>query len=76
VASLKQEYAILKSLAIPEVANAIALEPVGNGLALIMEDGAGEPVDAIARQRDFGIPEFLRLALTIARAVAAIHDRA
>ena len=75
IESLKREHEVLRLLAIPEVANAIALERVGNGIALVLEDSGGEPLDAIVGRGDLGIVEFLRLAIAVARAVEAIHAK-
>ncbi len=74
-AALKREYAVLKSLDIPEVVRAVALEAEGASLALILEDSDGEPVSAIAQRPGFGVTEFLRLAIAIGRAVAAVHQK-
>jgi predicted ATPase/signal transduction histidine kinase len=75
IEGLKHEYAMLRHLAIPEVANALALEEVGNGLALVLEDAGAEPVDGVARRSGFGGAELLRLMIGIARAVHAIHRK-
>jgi predicted ATPase/signal transduction histidine kinase/CheY-like chemotaxis protein len=73
LARLRREYAVLRSLDIPQVARPLGLEPDGHRLALILEYVDGEPVDVVAARDGFGTVDFVRLALEVARAVDAFH---
>lgn len=72
---LRHEYATLTRLAMVEVARALTLEPAGNGLALVLEDSRGEPVEAIAGREGLATADLLRLFIGIARAVRAVHAK-
>ena len=75
ISGLRREYETLKYLAIPEVPQAIALEQTAGDIALILKDSAGESVDSVIRENSRQTAHFLRIAILIARAVQAIHQK-
>ena len=71
---LRQEYALLQSLDVPEILHPLALLEDGPRLALVLEPFAGEGLEAVlARQPRFAVPETLTLARQLACALAALH---
>jgi serine/threonine protein kinase len=71
---LRQEYALLQSLDVPEILHPLALLEEGPHLALVLEPFAAEGLDAVlARQPNLSLTVALTMALQAARALAALH---
>src|SRR4051812_34609808 len=71
---LRQEYALLQTLDVPEILKPLALIEDGARSALVLEPFAGEGLDAmLAHSPPLSLPVVLTLALQAARALAAIH---
>src|SRR5262245_50825251 len=66
IARLRHEFVIAQQIDAPGVVKALGLEPHGRGLALILEDFGGRPLDEILRE---GRPD-LKTALDIASGLA------
>src|SRR5690349_11431258 len=71
---LRREFGILQEIKrVPGVVRAYALEKVGRGLALVMEDlGASSLRDLTVRQK-LDLPAALRLAIALAETLEAVH---
>ncbi len=75
IARMRHEYALLREQDSPMIVRVHELFEHGAVLALIMEDLGGVALSQLLRAREFTIEEGVDLALRLARAVAAIHDR-
>ena len=75
LAQLRREYETLRAIDLPGVIKAHALEPHGNGLALIMADTGGVPLSAVLRGRPLPLRLALEIALSVARTLAELHQR-
>ena len=73
VAKLRREHSILRLLDLPGVARTLGLEKWGNGLALVLEDGGGEPLDTIIGTGALSLESCLRIAISLSRVVDSIH---
>jgi predicted ATPase/GAF domain-containing protein/signal transduction histidine kinase len=73
VGRLRQEHAILEALDIPTVAKAYALERVGNGLGLVLEDAGERSLDTLVGAAHLDMRSFLELARSLASVVESIH---
>ena len=74
LARLRREFDLLRGIDAPEVVEAIALEPIGNTVALIERDAGPESLEALVRRAPLPIDELLRVAIAMTRAVEVIHD--
>lgn len=74
LARLKHEYEVLGRLAITGVSRAYALEKTQNGLALILEDFAGQPLSDCIGTAHLDLATFLEYAVKMATIVGAMHD--
>ncbi|MCB9749019.1 MAG: AAA family ATPase [Myxococcales bacterium] len=75
VARLRREHEILNRFDDDNVVRAYALEPCGNGLALVLEDFGGRSLRHIAKEGRVFIRQFLEYALRICDALAIVHGR-
>ncbi|MDI3285478.1 AAA family ATPase [Polyangium sp. 15x6] len=73
IAKLRHEYAILKSLHIPGILTAYGLERLSNGLALVMEDRGGEPLDTILEEKRLDVGTALHIASAVAGILDSLH---
>lgn len=73
LARLRHEHSILRSLPISGVVQPVALEPCGNGLALVMEDVGESSLDSILRAGPVDVEYGLRIAVALAEALESIH---
>ncbi len=73
VALLRHEYAILQSLELPCVPNALGLVPCRNGLAVVMSDSAKRPLTERMRRGRQDLGAALRIGGAIARALDQVH---
>ena len=75
VARLRHEHAILQELPLEGVLQIRGIEVWEGGLALVLEAFDGQPLDEVARGRRLGTREALRIAASVAGALAEIHRR-
>ncbi len=73
LARLRHEYALLRSLELPQVVRAHALEPFGRGLALIIDDAGELSLDMLIRDGRVELKQGLEIAISIAELVASLH---
>jgi hypothetical protein len=74
VIGLRHEYALLKSLDVPEIVKPVTLCEDGAHSVLVLEPFAGESLDAVlARQQRIALPTALIMARQLVRALAALH---
>src|SRR5690349_15185995 len=72
---LEHEYSILRSIESPYVARALGLERSGNTLALVLEDAGDTSLESLVRDPALTLERALGVAVTLAGAVASIHER-
>ena len=72
---LEHEYSILRSIESPYVARALGLERSGNTLALVLEDAGDASLESLIRDPELPLERALAVSVTLASAVAAIHER-
>ncbi len=76
LARLRHEHAILMWLSeLPSVVKAPALEKCGNGLALVLEDAGQRSVKTLIESGSLNLRQRLELAVQMAGAVEALHQR-
>lgn len=75
IAKMRHEYALLREQDSPMIVRVHELLEHGSVLALIMADHGGVALSQLLRAREFTLDEGLGLALGLAGAVAAVHDR-
>jgi predicted ATPase/serine phosphatase RsbU (regulator of sigma subunit) len=75
LARLRHEHHLLAGLDLPGVVKAYALEPVGNSLALVMSDAGDASLDKAIRSAELPLARSLRIAITLARVIAEMHDK-
>lgn len=73
VARLRYEYTLLKSLEAPGVARALALEPAGNGFALVLEDVGERSLDRVIHAERLPLETLLRVAVSMASTLETIQ---
>lgn len=73
LARLQHEYAILRSLAVPGVVAAHALEHHGDRLALVLASPPGEPLDTVLRAGRLPVREALAIAAAVADILVGVH---
>jgi predicted ATPase/class 3 adenylate cyclase/GAF domain-containing protein len=73
-AQLRREFRVARQLRAPGIIDVYALEPWGNGLALVQEDFGGMSLAGQAQQ-DAGVPldTFFAIAVPITRVLAHVH---
>ena len=73
-ACFRREYLLLQSLNVPEIAKPIALVDEGGYLAMVVEDFAGESLDAVfANDRRMDLPTSLAIASHLSHAMMGMH---
>jgi predicted ATPase/GAF domain-containing protein len=72
---LRHEYAILRHLKIPGVANVIALERHKGNLAIIFEDLPGRVLSDILAKQKLDISTTLSIAAAVADTLGSLHER-
>ncbi|MEZ4450557.1 MAG: ATP-binding sensor histidine kinase [Nannocystaceae bacterium] len=75
LARLRREFEILSRFDDDAVVRVIALERIGGGLALVLEDFGGTTLRELIRGEGLDVAIFLRLAIRLADAVALVHQR-
>src|SRR4051812_24598977 len=65
IARLRHEYVISREIDAPGVVKAYALEKVGHGLALILEDFGGRPLDELLRAGGLELGAALEIASSL-----------
>lgn len=73
LATLRQEYLLLRSIDIIGVVKTFGLERYGNGLALILEDLRGQTLAALARSQQLSLEQKLQIAIQIVEVLKSIH---
>src|ERR1700720_1761331 len=71
---LEHEYALRGELDAAWAARPLALSRCDGRLVLVLEDPGGEPLDR-RLGRPLDIPEFLHIAIPLARALCQVHER-
>lgn len=61
----RNQYAISKNLPFPGIVRSLSLERLGNGYALVMEDGGGVSLDRYCQQHSLELTEVLEIALQL-----------
>jgi len=74
LARLRNEFSILRALPDAHVARAVALEPCGNKLALILERIPARPLSARIQPGGMDIESVLRMGLALARLLGVVHQ--
>src|SRR5258707_8299863 len=74
VERLEHEYALKAELDADWAARSVALTRYKDRLTLVLEDPGGAPVDRLLG-RPLGVPQFLRIAIPLARALRKMHER-
>lgn len=74
LARLSHEYQILKSISLPSIVKAHALEKYGNGLGLILEQLKGESLSELMAARRLDLPVILRIAVSLAETLGFLHQ--
>lgn len=74
LAKLQHEYTLLRSLDIPGVIKAYALEKYGNGLALIVQGIDAQPLSRRIAEGALAIPTALTVALRLAEILESLHE--
>jgi predicted ATPase len=72
LARFRNQFALLRSLDSPHVVSALALEPSGNGLALVMDDLGDRSARSLVGER-LSLKPFLTVAVAMAGALEGIH---
>ena len=73
-AALRREYELLRTLDIPGVAVAIALESYRDRVALVLEDVGGTPLKTLVARGPLGLEAFFEVALPLIAAIGRIHE--
>lgn len=74
-AHFRREYELTRRCEGPGVVKALALEPLEDGLAMVLEDSGGQSLDLLLGQAPLPLAQFLELATRLAEAVSWIHQR-
>src|ERR1700676_3083579 len=74
VARLEHEYALKAELDADWAARPVALTHYNGGMALVLEDPGGVPVDRLLG-RPLDVSHFLRIAIPLAGALRRVHER-
>ncbi|HRI53847.1 MAG TPA: protein kinase, partial [Pseudomonadota bacterium] len=72
---LRHEFGMLRELALPGLAQAYALEPCGNSLALVLESLPGRPLSELLAAGPLDLSTALRTAAALAGIIDTIHRR-
>ncbi|HGG56753.1 MAG TPA: hypothetical protein ENK31_03030, partial [Nannocystis exedens] len=75
IARLRREFEILSRFDDDSVVRAIALERIGNSLALVLEDFGGTSLASLIGGEGLDLAIFLRLAIHLAEALALVHSK-
>lgn len=73
LARLRREYETTKNLPLEGIPRPLALEPHGNGLALVLEDSGSQPLQSFFQNNLVDVPLFLKLALDMTEIVGQLH---
>ncbi|XYH98616.1 AAA family ATPase [Sorangium sp. So ce1128] len=74
LAKLRHEYAILQDLSLAGVVKTYGIEKDGSRLALLLEDFGGSPLDIVLKTRSLDLRSTLKIAASVADALASIHQ--
>lgn len=74
-AKLELEHGLLASIDLSGVVKALSLERLENGPAIVLEDFGGAPLNALIASGQLDLPASLRVALSIAKTLAELHER-
>ncbi|MBI1891239.1 MAG: AAA family ATPase [Burkholderiales bacterium] len=72
-APLQREYALLQSLHVTGVIKPIALIDAPDRTAMVLENFAGTPLEAVLRQQRLSLPVCLSIARNLAQALTGLH---
>ncbi|MCY1059488.1 AAA family ATPase [Nannocystis sp. SCPEA4] len=71
--ALRQEFAVLRSLDLPGVIKAHALEAIGDELALVLEDGGGRSLDVLFHAGALDLGTVLAIGVEVAGILDLLH---
>ncbi|MBD2772891.1 hybrid sensor histidine kinase/response regulator [Iningainema tapete] len=74
ITRLRHEYKILQQLDIEGVVKPLALKSYQNGLALILSDFGGEPLNNFITNQNFNLSNFLPIAIQLSSTLAQLHQ--
>jgi PAS domain S-box-containing protein len=74
VEQLEHEYALKEELDADWSVRPVALTRYNRGMALVLEDPGGEPLDGLLG-RPLDVSRFLRIAIPVAKALRQVHER-
>jgi len=74
IARIRHEYQILHSLNIPGIIKPIELKPYEHGLALILEDFGGQPLQQYITSQKTNLINFIQIASQLAQIVGELHQ--
>jgi predicted ATPase/GAF domain-containing protein/anti-anti-sigma regulatory factor/tRNA A-37 threonylcarbamoyl transferase component Bud32 len=74
-ARVRHEYLICRDLDASGAVRAYALEGVGQGLALVLEDFGGQPLSDLLRAGRLDLEKALQIAAALADALGAVHEQ-
>ena len=74
IARIRHEYQILHSLNIPGIIKPIELKPYEHGLALILEDFGGQPLQQYINSQKTNLINFLQIASQLAQILGELHQ--
>jgi predicted ATPase/serine phosphatase RsbU (regulator of sigma subunit)/tRNA A-37 threonylcarbamoyl transferase component Bud32 len=75
ISRLRHEYAVLKSLDVPNVMKPLGFERVGNGVALIMDAFEGASLASLIRERKVSLELLLKIGSAISSTLSALHRK-
>ncbi len=74
IARLRHEFRILESLDGPGIIKPVALETYQNGLALVLEEFGGIPLQQFLQKTSLSLDKFLNIAIQLASTLAELHQ--
>jgi len=75
IAAFRREYEMLRSVDLPGVVRAHALERVDSRWMIVCEDFGGESLSRLGLAGKMSLPRFTALALSLAETLGALHQR-
>lgn len=74
ITCLREEFRLLENLDSPGIIKPLALETCHNGLALVLENFGGIPLQQFLQQTALQLQEFLNIAIQLTAALAELHQ--
>ncbi|BAZ71152.1 serine/threonine protein kinase (plasmid) [Fischerella sp. NIES-4106] len=73
IASLEQEYRLIKTIECQGIIKPYKLEKYQNSLALVLEDFAGQPLSSLLQYTQISVRDFLIIAIALTETLIQIH---